>query len=154
MSTRSHRLLAIFCSLQAWQRKLDGICIDRIPLSRYLNLEKLKQDRVAWIANDFKPWFPYHEHYFEMDYGEWVNEVTFSRVPIPSDTDSENKQPSIRRLNEPSGGLTERNVADAVMRMVLGFDEPLKIYGFDELERPHPFQQAFNYFMKNQEESP
>lgn len=142
MSTRSHRLLAIYCALQAWQRQLDGICIDRIPLSRYLGVEKLKQDRVAWIANDFKPWFGYHEHYCEMEDGEWINEVNFSRKPF-ANSSSDPNAPKIRRLNKPTDGLTERNVSNAIMGMVLGFDEPLKQNGFDELERANLFSTFF-----------
>jgi hypothetical protein len=128
-----HRLLAIFCSLQAWQRQLDGIWIDRVPLLSYLGLERLKPDRVEWIARDFEPWFQYHDHYTSNENGEWVSELSFARVPI---TYSEQPPIRIERLQLPKTGLRADTLWRGISDMLLGFNEPLAEYGFNELKRP------------------
>lgn len=145
-----HRLLAIFCSLQAWQRQIDGIIIDRVPLLSYLGLERLKRDRVDWIARDFEPWFRYHDHYTSSDYGEWESELTFARVPI---TDSSDASVRIKTLNLPKAGLRAETLWRAITDMLLGFNEPLAEYGFNELKRPDPFA-GFRQTLKEVMENP
>lgn len=129
MSMR-HELLAIFCSLQAWQRGLDSIWIDRFDLYRYLGVDRLKTDTVQALAHSFKPWFPHHEHDIGDFYGEWENSVKFSRFP-----DSEVLQHRIGKLNIPKSGLTEEALWHGISSMLMGFTEPQASLGFNELDR-------------------
>jgi hypothetical protein len=130
-----HELLAIFCSLQAWQRGLDCLWIDRFDLYRYLGVERLTTDMVLSLARSFKPWFPYHEHDIGDFYGEWENSVKFSRFP-----DSEISKNRVGKLNIPQGGLTAETLWHGISSMLMGFTEPLASLGFNELERTDTFE--------------
>jgi len=81
------------------------------------------------MANDFRPWFPYHEHFTNTDFGEYESEVEFSRLPL--------KTPDLKsiRLSIPSDGLREEVLWHAMMQMLLGFSEPRGNWGFRELQR-------------------
>jgi hypothetical protein len=141
MANRKHRLLAVFCSLQAWQRGLDCIHIDRHDLYKYLGVDRLTRDRVAELANDFKPWFSYHEHEMGHDCCGWENSVMFSRVsPLELQGWEKNPDPARRKrafLSIPKSGLTEEAILACLMSMMLGLAEPQAIFGFDELKRPN-----------------
>jgi hypothetical protein len=144
MANRKHRLLAVFCSLQAWQRGLDCIRIDRVDLYKYLGVDRLTRERVAEIADDFKPWFPNHEHDIGSYWGEWENSIYFSRVP-EAELDAWHSDSSRRRragsLAIPKSGLTEEALLACLMSMMLGLAEPQAIFGFDELKRPDAVSQ-------------
>jgi hypothetical protein len=125
-----HQLLAIFCSLQAWQRGLDCIWINRFDLYRYLHVDRLTTDTVLSLARAFKPWFPHHEHDIGNFFGEWENSVKFSRFP-----ESEISKNRIGNLNIPKSGLTEEVLWHGISSMLIGFNEPKASLGFTELDR-------------------
>jgi hypothetical protein len=154
MSQRQHRLLAIFAALQAWQRGLDCIHIDRGPLCKYLGVERLTADRAASLAYDFKPWFPYYDRYAASDYGEREHTLSFSRIPLaelwPRTGDDPLAPPASRErragtLNIPKDGLTEPAIWGCLMGLLLGFSEPQGDCGFNQLERPNPFADFQKY---------
>jgi hypothetical protein len=136
-----YQLLAVFCSLQAWQRGLDCIWIDRFSLYRYLGVDRLTIDVVQTLAHYFKPWFPYHEHDMGNFFGEWENSVKFSRFP-----DSEVLKNRVGNLNIPKGGLTAETLWHGISSMLMGFNEPLASLGFNELDRT---DKEFDAFLKN-----
>lgn len=136
-----YQLLAVFCSLQAWQRGLDCIWIDRFSLYRYLGVDRLTIDVVQTLAHYFKPWFPYHEHDMGNFFGEWENSVKFSRFP-----DSEVLKHRVGNLNIPKGGLTAETLWHGISSMLMGFNEPLASLGFNELDRT---DKKFDAFLKN-----
>lgn len=117
-----------------------------------MGVDRLTRERVAEIADDFKPWFPYHEHEMGHDYSGWENSVMFSRVPSSQLQDwvrnpdpasrkhwVRNPDPACRKrayLEIPKSGLTEEALLACLMSLMLGLAEPQAIFGFDELKRP------------------
>ena len=62
---RQHRLLAHYLAIQAWIEKLDGFMVKREVLECLLGLQHFKKARLHWLIEDIKPWFEYHNNYYQ-----------------------------------------------------------------------------------------
>lgn len=115
--TRRHRTLAVYCALKCWQENWDGIELSRVFLGTYLGLERIKQERVAWIARDFAPWFPFH-CYDAQPYedGAWDAWITFARRPVSL----ADQFPRLQMKQT----VTEQWIWAAMMPILQGFVEP------------------------------
>src|ERR671930_1527422 len=58
---RSHTILANYLALVAWRNRLEGVCMDRKNLLRYLGLRIMPDQRVEWLKDDIRRMFPYLE---------------------------------------------------------------------------------------------
>lgn len=79
---RQHRALALFCVVQCWLRQLDGLVIDRPHLERILGLERFKKQRVTWLQEDFKDFFPYQETFWYQRPGKPFASLYLSKQPF------------------------------------------------------------------------
>jgi hypothetical protein len=58
---RRHRIIALFAVIQCWIKALDGIVLRRNQLESLLGLERFKRERIGWLREDLKEFFPYQE---------------------------------------------------------------------------------------------
>lgn len=79
---RQHRVLAHYIAVQAWLRGLDCIAIEREDLETYLGLERFKSERIKWLLEDLKPWFPYNSAYYKSSAESSLHSLFLSRVKI------------------------------------------------------------------------
>ena len=88
---RSHRVLASYLALTAWRAGLEGVCIIRKQLLKYLGLRKIHDQRVNWLKKDIEHLFPYAHglRYDSSYYGDVVgtfHSLFIARRPFPEDT--------------------------------------------------------------------
>jgi hypothetical protein len=95
---RHHRVIAYYCAHQAWLRGLDCILIRRSEMEKLLGIERFKGERLTWMREDFKPWFPHQEFYWRSGSPNTFSSVYFSRVDI---------EPHL-----PSGTMTDQQRVD------------------------------------------
>jgi hypothetical protein len=79
---RQHRIIAHYLAVQAWLRKLDCIVLARDELEKFLGLQRFKAERVKWLRDDLKPWFPYQVPYYRTGAESSIHSLFLSRVPI------------------------------------------------------------------------
>lgn len=77
-SRRQSRAVLLFCIVQCWLNKWDGIVIRRDILGQFFNLERLRNSRLYWISEDLKEFFPYHNKSFR----SYFDSVKISRIPF------------------------------------------------------------------------
>ena len=119
MHYQSHVFLAGYCALQAWKRGLDGVVLDRVPLLEFLGLDRLRQERVSMMQDDFRPLFPHSQHFASSENGEWENEVIFSRLPITSEAWNADR---IKLLQWPTQPINENRLLSDMINLVIGMD--------------------------------
>jgi hypothetical protein len=81
--SRQHRIYAHYLALYAWRRKLDCLIINRQQLLKLLNLKAIKQTRMAWFEEDFRPWFPELHTMWASNNMDRLSSVFLSRLPVP-----------------------------------------------------------------------
>jgi hypothetical protein len=95
---RKHRAIALFCVIQCWIQKLDGITLNRSDLERLLGRNRFKKARVNWLCEDFKDFFPFsrvENESYQTPSGYFIEEqetffrLTVSRIPFPSEQNTE-----------------------------------------------------------------
>jgi len=76
---RQNRSVSLFCIIQCWLNRWDGVTIRRDSFERFFRLENFKNSRLEWISVDLKEFFPYHEpeHLFS-----YFHSVKISRLPF------------------------------------------------------------------------
>jgi len=79
---RQHRVLGHFLAIQAWLRGLDCIVLLRQDLETFLGLERFKMQRVNWLVEDLKPWFPHPVPLNLAKAPSSLWSIFLSRVPI------------------------------------------------------------------------
>jgi uncharacterized protein YeeX (DUF496 family) len=91
---RKHRAIALFCVIQCWIQKLDGITIYRSDLERLLGRVRFRKARVGWLCEDFKDFFPFYRDEYEsyqnasgnfIEGQETFFSLTVSRIPLKPD---------------------------------------------------------------------
>jgi hypothetical protein len=108
-----HRSAALFCVIQCWIKSLDGIVLERSAIERLFDLERIKEERVKWLVEDFKDFFlfslPKYEPYvspegYTRTYQPTSSSLTVSRIPLENDPKIESlelwKRPTWKRLDE------------------------------------------------------
>lgn len=81
---RSHRILGMFLALRAWHMGVDCVAVNRVSLLRFLELERMRDQRVDWIRDDIKDLFPHV--WTTVSSGTNIYATAyFSRFPIPQD---------------------------------------------------------------------
>ncbi len=81
---RQHRVLGHYLAVHAWLRGLDCVALDREDLEVYLGLERFKSERVKWLIEDLKPWFPHNSAFYKSSAESSLHSVYLSRVKIGS----------------------------------------------------------------------
>lgn len=79
---RQHRVLGHYLAVQAWLRGLDCIAIERADLEVYLGLERFKSERIKWLREDLKSWFPHNSAFFKSNAESSLHSIFLSRVEI------------------------------------------------------------------------
>ena len=79
---RQHRVLGHYIAVQAWLRGLDCIAVERQDLEKYLDLERFKSERIKWLLDDLKPWFPYNSAFYKSSAQSSLHSLFLSRVKI------------------------------------------------------------------------
>jgi len=84
---RSHRILANYLALVAWRDGLEGVCVERKHLLKYLSLDAMRDQRVEWLKEDIKRLFPYVESRRDWVYGGTNAFIALfiARRPFPPD---------------------------------------------------------------------
>ncbi len=77
---RQHRVLGHYLAVQAWLRGLDCIAVERQDLEAYLGLERFKSERIKWLLEDLKPWFPHNSAYYKSSAESSLHSVFLARV--------------------------------------------------------------------------
>jgi len=77
---RQHRVLGHFLAIQAWLQGLDCIVLERAELEEYLGLERFKSERIKWLIEDLKPWFPYSSEFYKTKSPSSLHSLFVSRV--------------------------------------------------------------------------
>jgi hypothetical protein len=57
---RQHRLIGNYLAVEAWYRGLDCIVLTRDHVERLFGVTRVTRERMRWIEEDLRPWFPYH----------------------------------------------------------------------------------------------
>lgn len=81
---RQHRVLGHYLAVQAWLRNLDCIAVEREDLEIYLGLERFKSERIKWLLEDLKPWFPYKSAFYKASAESSLHSLFLARVKIGS----------------------------------------------------------------------
>lgn len=79
---RQHRVLGHYLAVQAWLRGLDCLAVERSDLEIYLGLERFKSERIKWLLQDLKPWFPYNSPFFKSSAQSSLHSLFLSRVKM------------------------------------------------------------------------
>lgn len=79
---KQHHIIGNYLAVQAWNRGLDCIVLDRADLEFFFGLQRFKGARVRWLMNDLQPWFPYQEDYYRTGARSSIHSLFLSRVPI------------------------------------------------------------------------
>ena len=79
---RQHRVFGHYLAVQAWLRNLDCIAVEREDLEVYLGLERFKSERVKWLLEDLRPWFPYKFAFYKASAESSLHSLFLSRVKI------------------------------------------------------------------------
>jgi hypothetical protein len=58
--------------------------VDRQDLEAYLGLERFKSERIKWLLEDLKPWFPHNSAYYKSNAESSLHSVFLARVKIGS----------------------------------------------------------------------
>lgn len=107
---RQHRSLALFGVIQCWLRSLDGLVFDRPDLERVLGLERFKKERVRWLQEDFRDFFP-HQQTFWSQNPESFGALYVCRVPfekhLPAGTMTDKARIAGMKPGSPKLGLFE-----------------------------------------------
>jgi hypothetical protein len=75
-------MVAHYVAVEAWTRGLDCVVLERRHLEKMLGLERFKSVRIAWMQQDFEPWFPYQEPFFSTRARSSIGSIFLSRVPL------------------------------------------------------------------------
>ncbi len=78
---RLHRALGNYFAIRAWCSNTDCVILQRLVLEKLLDVERLKEARMAWIEEDFRSWFPYI-HILTLPSRYAVGTIYLSRVDI------------------------------------------------------------------------
>jgi hypothetical protein len=101
---RQHRNLGLYLVLYAWRFGWDGLAVERKYLELYLDLDRFKAERIRWIIDDLKEFFPYSKKIVEQGSADKFATIYLSRRqfdPFPTGTVSTTRR--IGLLNE--GGM-------------------------------------------------
>lgn len=98
LARRQHRVLAHYLALIAWVRGADCVAIERSKLETLLDLERFKEERLRWLAEDAKPWFDHHQLLYSVSSPGKFQTVWLSRVTLPAGVFSE--QANVKRRVE------------------------------------------------------
>jgi hypothetical protein len=77
---RQHRVLGHYLAVQAWHRGLDCIAVEREDFEAYLGLKRFKSERIKWLLEDLKPWFPHNSPFYKSHAESSLHSVFLSRV--------------------------------------------------------------------------
>jgi len=77
-----HMMLARYCVMKAWFNKIDCGVIQRDEMEQLIGIKKFTRQRVAWIKEDFSPWFPYIEIHVRVGMYNRYSVGYFSRVML------------------------------------------------------------------------
>lgn len=66
----------------AWIRGLDCIAVERADLSTFLDLKVFKAERVKWLLDDLKPWFPFSVAHNSTKASSSLRTIYLSRVSL------------------------------------------------------------------------
>jgi len=80
--TKQHRIIGHYLAVQAWNRGLDCIVLNRTDLEFFFGLQRFKSSRVRWLMEDLRPWFPYQEDYYRTGAKSSIHSLFLSRIPI------------------------------------------------------------------------
>lgn len=130
-SRRQHRVLGHFLAIQAWLRGVDCLVLEREDLEAFLDLRRFKKERVRWVQEDLRPWFPYQYQIEQGNSGFSLHSLFLSRVPIESwiadgvlTTEQRlaafpKRAPKAERFSAGSGGSRLVNESDVVRYLAL-----------------------------------
>lgn len=79
---RQHRVLGHYLAVQAWLRGLDCIAVERQDLEAYLGLKRFKSERIKWLLEDLKPWFPHNSAFYQSNAESSLHSLFLARVKI------------------------------------------------------------------------
>lgn len=79
---KEHRLIGHYIAIKAWIRDLDCVVLTRNDLSVLLNLERFRSERIKWLMDDLRPWFPYQEAHYLSNSPSSVHSIYLSRKDI------------------------------------------------------------------------
>ncbi|HMO05108.1 MAG TPA: hypothetical protein PKC67_13550 [Kiritimatiellia bacterium] len=79
---RSHRTLGVYLILQAWQKNVDCVAVPRGSLLNFLELTRMRNQRIDWIKDDIKDVFPYVWTTVSTGTSNYAT-AYFSRYPFP-----------------------------------------------------------------------
>lgn len=140
---RRHRMLAVYAALQAWQRGVECVWVEREDLAKFLGgLERVNMDkRIEPLKDDVSHWFP-HVTEFPYDSG-WLARIVFSRVPMRKIVSVDRprvitpiaENPELEKIFQeflpakgakmplPKHGLTEAAVTSILHRLSIGLSQ-------------------------------
>ncbi len=81
---QSHRILGAYLALWAWKKGVDCIALDRDQLLPYLGLGAMRKQRLHWLAEDIKDFFP-HQEPLEFSRSGGHGSLYLSRKAFPDD---------------------------------------------------------------------
>jgi len=108
---RSHRILGVYLILQAWQKGVDCVAVPRGSLLNFLELTRMRNQRIDWIKEDIKDIFP---HVWTTVSSGTSNYATayLSRYPIP-DVSTSGSMTDIKRCEL----MTDHGLKAAVIKV-------------------------------------
>jgi hypothetical protein len=80
--TRQHHVLGHYLAVQAWNRGLDCIVLQRADLEFFLGLQRFKSVRVDWLREDLRPWFTHQEAYYKTGAPSSIHSLFLGRVSV------------------------------------------------------------------------
>ncbi len=108
---RSHRILGAYVALWAWKKGVDCVALDRDQLFPYLGIEAMREQRLRWLAEDIKDFFPHQEALLSVRCGGHGS-LYLSRRPFP-DASFQGAMPDAKRVKL----LSERGLRASVGRL-------------------------------------
>ena len=79
---RHHRVLGLYLTLEAWQRGLDCIVLERNDVQTYLKLKRIERAHVRWLQEDLTPWFKHQVLRIRKGKQNSFHSLYLSRVPL------------------------------------------------------------------------
>jgi hypothetical protein len=64
---RQHRMIGLYAMVQCWAKGLDGMFITRRQLERLLGISRFRMERLAWLKEDIRGFFPICDHYVKLN---------------------------------------------------------------------------------------
>jgi hypothetical protein len=77
-------MLGHYFASKAWVLGVECLVLKRRELEELLGIERFKGSRREWMAEDFRPWFPYQHTYFLAGSADTFYSIYLSRVEIES----------------------------------------------------------------------